>query len=80
MIAQTWADGLGVWHASVPLGNGDEANIAKLAIIAELAVRGDATFAREHMHVEVERVTNHGTVIFKETWDETELDRIIAGE
>lgn len=79
MEVTTWADGFGVWHASVPLGNGDEANIAKAAILAELAQRGDARFAAEHMHVEAEHVTNHGTVVFRETWDPDELDKIIEG-
>jgi hypothetical protein len=79
MKVTTWTDGLGVWHASVPLGNGDEANIAKASILAQLAERGDAKFAAEHMHVEAERVTNHGTVLFRETWDTGELDKVIEG-
>lgn len=66
---KTWTDGFGTWHAAVPLTNGDEANTAKLLIIDELAQRGDASFAAEHMRVEFKQITNYGMVIFREAWD-----------
>lgn len=38
--AQTWADGFGIWHASVPAGP-DAARHAKRAIYGELVARGE---------------------------------------
>lgn len=66
----TWADGFGVWHASVPLvGNRwREARQARQAILAELTEREARTFDPQAIHVTRERVTNHGTVHYVEVW------------
>ena len=91
---ETWADGFGTWHASVPLASIDlimsdpdaaesqQASMARDAIIAELAARdnrmGDTErFARAVMTVERERITNHGTAIYREVWPTGVLDTII---
>jgi hypothetical protein len=90
---ETWADAFGTWHASVPLAPLDlimsdpdaaedqQASMARDAIIAELALRGAApssvTFARAVMTVERERVTSHGTAIYREVWPSDVLDMII---
>lgn len=67
LIITTWADGYGTWHASVPLDTDSERR-AREAILDQIRVRGDATFAAEHMIVTRERITNHGTAVYRETW------------
>lgn len=66
----TWADGYGVWHASVPVDTDSERR-AREAILDELRVRSHPShmdFAYKHMTVTLDRITNHGTVIYRETW------------
>ena len=61
----TWADGYGQWHASVPITTpARQAAAARRAIRAELAARG--TDPAYPLRVTRERVTNHGTVIYRE--------------
>lgn len=67
----TWADGFGVWHASVPISDSRQrdAMTARKAIHAELKLRYEAwnrPYDPSTLHVTRERVTNHGTVIYKE--------------
>jgi hypothetical protein len=72
VLITTWADGLGVWHASVPLDTDSERR-AREAILDELRIRSHdsrMTFAYKHMTVTRERITNHGTVVYVETWPE----------
>jgi hypothetical protein len=63
---KTWADGFGVWHASVPLSGSAsrDAMRARRQIRAELDARG----VSEHYRLRVtrERVTNHGTAVYRE--------------
>lgn len=59
----TWADGFGIWHATVPL-TGDSAKVARRAILDELRQRGSVSASR--VKVEREHVTNHGTVHYRE--------------
>lgn len=62
----TWADGYGVWHVSVPITDNrrKDAMTARRAIREELDARG----VSPHYHLAVirERITNHGTVIYRE--------------
>lgn len=67
----TWADGFGMWHASVPISGSrhKDAMTARAAIVAEVKFRYDAwnrTLDPSAVRVTRERVTNHGTVIYKE--------------
>lgn len=66
----TWADGYGRWHASVPLTYSpkDDARKARRLILAELRERSAAVDPRA-VRVEVERVTGHGTIIYREVTD-----------
>ena len=62
----TWVDGYGLWHASVPITTpGRQAAAARRAIRAELDARGDR-HPDYPLRVTRERVTNHGTVIYRE--------------
>ncbi len=63
----TWADGFGIWHASVPLTASpkQDAQKARRAIIAELRERVHELDPRR-VQVELERVTAHGTVTYRE--------------
>lgn len=63
-----WADGFGVWHASVPLTGSPHADAlhARRLIIAELVQREGPNFDPSRVHVTREAVTNHGTVKYKE--------------
>lgn len=64
----TWADGYGVWHASVPLVGDEriEAETARVAIWAELSARDvDRKYARV-LAVVREGTTSHGTVKYRE--------------
>lgn len=65
----TWADGYGVWHASVPLTDSPMRNAlaARKAIHTELEARYAPQYDPSTLHVSRERVTNHGTVIYVET-------------
>lgn len=66
----TWADGYGVWHASVPVSD-DSESVAWDAIFLELAERANetsVTFAAKYMTVTSEHITNHGTRVYRETW------------
>jgi len=69
-----WEDGLGRWHASVPLSplpriepgsTRKEAAHARRLIMAELSER-TRFGARPVFSIRRERVTNHGTVIYGE--------------
>lgn len=67
----TWADGFGVWHASVPITDSRQrdAMAARKAILAELKLRYDAwnrTLDPSTLHVTREHITNHGTVVYRE--------------
>lgn len=67
----TWADGFGIWHASVPLSGSPQrdAMAARKAILAELRMRYEAwnrPLDASAVHVTRERVTNHGTAIYRE--------------
>lgn len=61
-----WADGFGVWHASVPftIHPNRNAHAARAAIKAELAARGESP--AYPLRVTIERHTGHGTVIYRE--------------
>jgi hypothetical protein len=66
----TWADGYGVWHASVPIDSDSEKR-ARDAILDELRIRShpkNMVFAYKYMTVTQERINNHGTVVYRETW------------
>lgn len=62
----TWADGLGIWHASVPLSGSrhKDAMTAREAIRVELTDRGVSP--AYILKVTRERVTNHGTAHYRE--------------
>lgn len=63
----TWADGFGIWHASVPLSGSrhKDAMTARKAIRDELvAARG--VFPYYALRVTRERVTFHGTAHYRE--------------
>lgn len=64
----TWADGFGVWHASVPMSGSRrrDAMAARKAIMAELEERYAPNYDPSTLHVTREHVTNHGTVIYRE--------------
>lgn len=68
MAVQTWADGFGRWHASVPLTNSRQrdAMAARKAIDAELEERLAPHYDPRALHVTRERVTEHGTAIYGE--------------
>lgn len=70
----TWADGFGIWHASVPLTDNPEADAdtARQAIIAELTPREGPGFAPARVQVTREMVTNHGTAKYREVTEGTE--------
>lgn len=64
----TWADAFGVWYASVPLSGSrakDAAQARKL-IRAELEERYAPNYDPSTLHVTRDRITNHGTVIYRE--------------
>ena len=65
---ETWVDWLGVWRASVPLSGSShrDAMRARAAIKAELSERYAPNYDPSTLHVTRERVTNHGTVIYRE--------------
>lgn len=64
----TWADGFGVWYASVPLTDKPRADAIKARKLIQEALteREGPKFDPTAVHVTKERVTNHGTVIYKE--------------
>lgn len=63
---KTWADGVGRWHASVPISTpARQAAEARRLIGAELDARGDRGPGWP-LRVTREHVTNHGTVIYGE--------------
>ena len=64
----TWADGFGIWHASVPLSGSrhKDAMTARKAILKELAARNVSDDYR--LRVTRERITNHGTAHYREVW------------
>lgn len=68
MRIETWADWLGLWHASVPLSGSRhrDALAARRAIIAELEERYAPNFDASSVKVTREHVTNHGTAIYVE--------------
>lgn len=61
-----WADGFGIWHASVPKTEArTEAREARKLIMAELRARGDVGKGFR-LRVTHERFTGHGTVVYRE--------------
>lgn len=64
----TWADAFGVWHASVPLTGSPrrDADTARAAIRAELVAREAPTWDPSIIGVTRERVTQHGTAVYRE--------------
>lgn len=64
---QTWADGFGIWHASVPLSDSRmrDALTARKAILEEIVSR-EAPYRSVRLKVTRERVTGHGTVVYRE--------------
>ena len=70
MKIETWADGFGVWRASVPLSGSAsvDANKARKAIILALEERSERNFDPRSISVTRERVTNHGTAVYREVW------------
>ncbi|HEX5522798.1 MAG TPA: hypothetical protein VFX53_05090 [Pedococcus sp.] len=68
---KTWADGFGIWHASVPLTSDpiSDARRARQQIVNELTEREGPTFDPSRVHVTREKVTGHGTAIYVEKSD-----------
>lgn len=68
MAVHTWADGLGLWHASVPASGrrAKDAGVARAAIVEELAQRNGPNFDPRSVHITRTAVTNHGTVKYSE--------------
>ena len=68
MNPKVWADGFGVWHASVPLSGSrhKDALAARRKIVGALEERYAPNFDPRRVHVTRERITGHGTVIYKE--------------
>lgn len=67
----TWADGFGTWHASVRMDDAPfpchtYAAAARRAIVAELKDREGPNYSTRSTRVELERVTGHQTVIYRE--------------
>lgn len=66
----TWADGYGIWHASVPITGSRHADAmaARKAIMAEILARSPRGTESCDVRLSVtrEHVTNHGTVVYKE--------------
>lgn len=67
---KVWADGFGVWHASVPITGSRQrdALAARRLIVEALSERYAPNYDPRTTHVTRERVTNHGTVIYQEAW------------
>jgi len=65
---QTWADGFGRWHASVPLSGSraKDAAVARRAIQAELTERYAPNYDRGTLHITRWNVTAHGTAHYGE--------------
>lgn len=65
---KVWADGFGVWHASVPLSGSRQrdANLARKMIRDELAERHSPNFDPQVVGVTRVSVTNHGTAVYRE--------------
>lgn len=63
-----WADGFGVWHASVPLSGSTQkdALAARRLILAALKEREGQGFSPKRVRVTREHVSNHGTVTYRE--------------
>lgn len=64
-----WADGYGVWHASVPITTpARQAYAARILIMAELLERAPRGHTAREIRLSVTRAwaTNHGTVVYKE--------------
>jgi hypothetical protein len=68
MPDNTWADGFGRWHASVPLTANAlaDANRARALIIAELTEREGPHFDPSTVHVTRTAVTGHATATYSE--------------
>lgn len=68
MNPKVWADGFGIWHASVPLSGSrqKDALAARSAIVTALAEREGPRFDPSRVHVTLERITGHGTVVYVE--------------
>ena len=68
MRVETWADGFGRWHASVPLSSSRHADalVARRAIQAELVERYAPNYDPTTLHVTRVSVTNHGTAHYAE--------------
>jgi hypothetical protein len=66
-VIVTWADGEGIWYASVPLSTNPrgDAMRARRAIRAEMVERGEIGKGYR-VRVARERVTPHGTAIYRE--------------
>ena len=69
MNLKVWADGLGVWHASVPLSGNrhKDALAARRLIIEALEERYAPNFNASSVSVTRERITGHGTAVYRET-------------
>ena len=67
LTTTTWADGFGVWHASVPISGSPQRDVmlARKAILAELEQRV-RYLDPSRVHVTREHVTNHGTAHYVE--------------
>jgi len=65
---KVWADGFGVWHASVPLDGSPatQAATARRLIRTALEERYAPNYDPRTLHVTRERTTNHGTAIYRE--------------
>lgn len=68
MNPAVWADNFGIWHASVPLSGSSQkdALAARKLIRAELTERYAPNYDPSTLHVTLERITGHGTAIYKE--------------
>lgn len=64
----TWADGFGRWHASVPMTGSRQRDAmkARALILAELSERYAPNYDPSTLRVTRERITNHGTAIYGE--------------
>lgn len=65
---KVWADGFGIWHASVPLSGSraKDAAAARKLIRAELEARYAPNYDPHTLRITRERITSHGTVIYGE--------------
>lgn len=65
---RVWADGFGLWHASVDISGSPtrDARKARALISAELEACYAPNYDARTLHVTRERVTWHGTVVYRE--------------